>query len=217
MVIPGGFGERGIEGKIAAAGYARENDVPCLGICLGLQVMTIEFARNVLRPGRRELDRDGPDDAAPGDRPDARPARRQRQGRHAAPRRVLRDPRRPARRSPRRTASRWSASGTATATSSTRSWKPGFEANGSALQRHLARQAAGRVHRARRPPVLGRHAGAPGVQEPPRPPAPAVPRARRRGARAARGTRRGRTSATPGRLRRRHRRPIARAPSSTVA
>ena len=47
IVIPGGFGERGIEGKIAAAGYARENDIPCLGLCLGLQMMVIEFARNV--------------------------------------------------------------------------------------------------------------------------------------------------------------------------
>jgi CTP synthase len=48
IVIPGGFGERGVEGKIAAATYARENEVPCLGLCLGLQAMTIEFARNVL-------------------------------------------------------------------------------------------------------------------------------------------------------------------------
>ena len=48
IVIPGGFGERGVEGKIAAATYAREHDVPCLGLCLGMQVMTIEFARNVL-------------------------------------------------------------------------------------------------------------------------------------------------------------------------
>ena len=48
IVIPGGFGERGIEGKIAAAGFARENEVPCLGLCLGLQCMTIDFARNVL-------------------------------------------------------------------------------------------------------------------------------------------------------------------------
>ena len=48
MVIPGGFGERGIEGKIAAAGFARENGIPCLGLCLGMQVMTIEYARNVL-------------------------------------------------------------------------------------------------------------------------------------------------------------------------
>ncbi|RMH73115.1 MAG: CTP synthase [Actinomyces sp.] len=48
IVIPGGFGERGIEGKIAAAAYARENQVPCLGLCLGMQVMTIEYARDVL-------------------------------------------------------------------------------------------------------------------------------------------------------------------------
>jgi CTP synthase len=47
IVIPGGFGERGIEGKIAAAGYAREHAIPCLGLCLGLQVMVIEFARNM--------------------------------------------------------------------------------------------------------------------------------------------------------------------------
>jgi|TARA_X000000368_G_scaffold185961_1_gene146820 CTP synthase len=48
IVIPGGFGERGIEGKIAAAGFTRENEIPCLGLCLGLQCMTIDFARNVL-------------------------------------------------------------------------------------------------------------------------------------------------------------------------
>ena len=48
IVIPGGFGERGTEGKIMAAGYAREHDIPCLGLCLGLQMMTIEYARNVL-------------------------------------------------------------------------------------------------------------------------------------------------------------------------
>ena len=48
MVIPGGFGPRGIEGKIAAAAHARENMVPCLGLCLGMQVMTIEFGRHVL-------------------------------------------------------------------------------------------------------------------------------------------------------------------------
>jgi CTP synthase len=48
IVIPGGFGPRGIEGMIRAAGYAREQSVPCLGLCLGMQVMTIEFARHVL-------------------------------------------------------------------------------------------------------------------------------------------------------------------------
>ncbi|HET7651034.1 MAG TPA: CTP synthase [Gammaproteobacteria bacterium] len=47
ILVPGGFGERGIEGKIAAAGYAREHRIPYLGICLGLQVAVIEFARNV--------------------------------------------------------------------------------------------------------------------------------------------------------------------------
>jgi len=48
IVIPGGFGERGSEGKIMAAGYAREHDIPCLGLCLGLQMMTVDYARNVL-------------------------------------------------------------------------------------------------------------------------------------------------------------------------
>ena len=47
VVIPGGFGERGIEGKIAAARYAREHQIPCLGLCLGLQVMVIDVARNL--------------------------------------------------------------------------------------------------------------------------------------------------------------------------
>ena len=48
ILVPGGFGGRGIEGKIAAAKYARENDVPYLGICLGMQTAVIEFARDVL-------------------------------------------------------------------------------------------------------------------------------------------------------------------------
>ena len=48
ILIPGGFGSRGIEGKIAAAGYAREQEIPCLGLCLGLQCMAVDFGRNVL-------------------------------------------------------------------------------------------------------------------------------------------------------------------------
>ncbi len=48
IVIPGGFGERGMEGKVAAAAYARTEGVPCLGLCLGMQVMVIDFARDVL-------------------------------------------------------------------------------------------------------------------------------------------------------------------------
>ncbi len=47
VVIPGGFGERGVEGKIAAAGWARTHQVPCLGLCLGLQAMVIDVARNL--------------------------------------------------------------------------------------------------------------------------------------------------------------------------
>jgi CTP synthase len=47
VLVPGGFGKRGTEGKIAAIRYARENGVPYLGICLGMQLATIEFARNV--------------------------------------------------------------------------------------------------------------------------------------------------------------------------
>ena len=47
ILVPGGFGDRGVEGKIAAVRYARENNVPYLGICLGMQVAVIEFARHV--------------------------------------------------------------------------------------------------------------------------------------------------------------------------
>ncbi len=59
IIIPGGFGDRGIEGKIRAVRCAREGGIPILGICLGLQVMVIEFARNVLnlkRANSREFD-----------------------------------------------------------------------------------------------------------------------------------------------------------------
>ena len=49
ILVPGGFGERGVEGKIMAARYARENKIPYLGICLGMQVAVIEYARNVCK------------------------------------------------------------------------------------------------------------------------------------------------------------------------
>ena len=48
ILVPGGFGERGVEGMILACKYSRENDIPYLGICLGMQVAIIEYARNVL-------------------------------------------------------------------------------------------------------------------------------------------------------------------------
>ncbi len=60
LLIPGGFGKRGTEGKISAIRYARENKIPFLGICFGMQMATIEFARNVLKikkAGSSELDK----------------------------------------------------------------------------------------------------------------------------------------------------------------
>ncbi|SCU78473.1 LAFA_0A06766g1_1 [Lachancea sp. 'fantastica'] len=53
ILVPGGFGHRGVEGMILAAKWARENSVPYLGVCLGLQVATLEFARNVL--GKKDI------------------------------------------------------------------------------------------------------------------------------------------------------------------
>lgn len=64
MLIAPGFGDRGIEGKIIAAKFARENKIPLLGICLGMQIMTIEFARNVLelpKANSMEFDTSTPD------------------------------------------------------------------------------------------------------------------------------------------------------------
>ncbi len=51
ILVPGGFGNRGVEGKIATVTYARENNIPYLGICLGMQVAVIEYARNVANMG----------------------------------------------------------------------------------------------------------------------------------------------------------------------
>jgi CTP synthase len=64
IVVPGGFGDRGIEGKLLAIRYARENKIPFLGLCLGLQCSVIEFARNVLNlqeANSVEFDLDSPD------------------------------------------------------------------------------------------------------------------------------------------------------------
>ena len=63
ILVPGGFGERGIEGKILAAKFARENKVPYFGICLGMQVALIEFARNVAKldgANSTEFDKESP-------------------------------------------------------------------------------------------------------------------------------------------------------------
>ena len=57
ILVPGGFGERGIEGKVEAVRFARERGIPFFGICLGMQCAVVEFARNVRRPGAGQLDR----------------------------------------------------------------------------------------------------------------------------------------------------------------
>jgi len=64
ILVPGGFGDRGVEGKIAAVKYARENKIPYLGICLGMQVAVIEFARhvaNISEAHSSEFDSNTPD------------------------------------------------------------------------------------------------------------------------------------------------------------
>jgi CTP synthase len=64
ILVPGGFGERGLEGKLMAVKYARENKIPYLGICLGMQSVVIEFARNVLGlkdANSTEFNKNGPD------------------------------------------------------------------------------------------------------------------------------------------------------------
>ena len=63
IIVPGGFGIRGIEGMIKAATYARENKIPYLGLCLGMHIMVIEFARHVLgslKPNSTEFDATAP-------------------------------------------------------------------------------------------------------------------------------------------------------------
>jgi CTP synthase len=63
ILVPGGFGSRGIEGKLQAARYARENKIPYLGLCLGMQLMVVDFARMIYKseaPNSTEFDRSTP-------------------------------------------------------------------------------------------------------------------------------------------------------------
>ena len=78
LLVPGGFDKRGIEGKIDAIRFARENGLPFFGICLGLQCATIEFARNVVGLAEANSTEFNPDDAAPGRLPAGRAAGRSR-------------------------------------------------------------------------------------------------------------------------------------------
>jgi len=65
IIVPGGFGERGIEGMAKAAKYARENRIPYLGLCLGMQIMVIEFARHVFNSDEPNSTEFNPDTAYP--------------------------------------------------------------------------------------------------------------------------------------------------------
>ena len=150
-------------------------------------MMTIDFARNVLRPRRRQLVGDRPADAAPGDRPHGRPARRARQGRHACASAPTSPSWPRARRSPRPTATTVVSERHRHRYEFNPRYRRKLEDARAALLGHVARRPARRVHRAARPPVLGRHPGPPRVQEPPEPAGAAVPRVRRRRARPGRG------------------------------
>ena len=88
ILVPGGFGKRGVEGKIKAIRYARENGIPYLGICLGMQLAVIEYARHLAGLDRRQQHRVRSGDAASGRRADhrvAEPRRLDRDARRRAP------------------------------------------------------------------------------------------------------------------------------------
>ena len=123
--MPGGFGNRGTRGHDEGRrGRPRATRSRIFGICYGFQWATVEFARNVVRPRRRRLDRVQRGHAAQGDLQAARPARRRRSRRHDAARavRVRTDARLARAARLRRRPS--STSGTATATSSTPAYEP---------------------------------------------------------------------------------------------
>ena len=216
VCVPGGFGVRGIEGKLGALTYARTHGIPTLGLCLGLQCMVIEYARNVAgleKAGSSEFDPDGPEPViatmeeqrsyveGAGDlggtmRLGLYPAElaegsvvRETYGEPTDPR-AAPPPLRGQQRLPR----------------PARRGRPG-------LLRHQRRPRAGRVRRAaaRGAPLLRRHPGAPRAALTPHPAAPAVRGPGRRGDRAAalravpdRRDRaaRGRTTTTPAESRR---------------
>ena len=94
VLVPGGFGERGIEGKVAAVRHAREKGIPYFGICLGMQCAVVEFARNVCGLEGGPLHRVRQRHPPPGDRPAGRAEDRHRHGRHHASRRPTGPPRR---------------------------------------------------------------------------------------------------------------------------
>ena len=193
ICVPGGFGVRGIEGKIGALNYARTNRIPTLGLCLGLQCMVIEYARNVAgleKADSTEFDPDSPEPViatmaeqlayveGAGDlggtmRLGALPGGCSSRAR---------SPARPTARSGSTERHRHRYEVNNAYRDTARGGRPG-------LLRHVAGQQPRRVRRAaaRRAPVLRLHPGAPRAAVPPDPPAPAVRGAGRRGHRAAEG------------------------------
>ena len=181
IVIPGGFGVRGIEGKIGTARYARENGIPILGLCLGLQCMTIEVARHLAGlDGANSLEFDEeaahPVIATMADQEDIVAGK----GDLGGTMRLGRVPGDAGRGLDRRRGVRQHR-GQRAAPAPVRGEQrlPGRADQGRpAHLRHLAGRPAGRVRRAgpRAAPVLRGHPGAPGAEEPPDPAAPAVRR-----------------------------------------
>ena len=194
VLIPGGFGVRGIEGKIGAIRYAREHGIPILGLCLGLQCMVIEVARDLAglaEADSAEFNPETPDpviatmadqeDVVAGERDmggtmrlglypavlEPGPGSEEMYGRH-----------------PGRGAAPAQVRGQQLVPDRARAGGPG-------LLRALAGPAPGGVRRAQRAPLLRRHAGAPGVPVPPDPAAPAVQRPDRGRAGAVQGGQRG--------------------------
>ena len=194
ILVPGGFGERGIEGKIQAVRYAREHGVPYLGICLGMQVAIVEHGRHVQGLGdanSTEFNRATP---APGDRADLRVAgsgarradarRRLREGWHHAPRRAGGG----ARRGHARTRALWARRDHGAPPSPLRVQQhlPGALPRLRPAFLGLLARRPGRGDRAAPAPLVRRHAVPPGVHLDAARRASAVHRLHPRGARAAR-------------------------------
>ncbi|MGX1253646.1 CTP synthase [Streptomyces ambofaciens] len=184
ICIPGGFGERGVTGKVGAIKYARENKIPLLGLCLGLQCIVVEGRAQPGRCRGRQLHRVRPRHRAPGRLDHGRAAghrgRGRRHGRHHAARHVpgeagrgLHRARGLRRQGVRRGAAPPPLRG------EQRLPRGAGEEGRHPLLGHLPGRQARRVRRvpARRPPLPGRHAGAPGAALAPDPPAPALRRA----------------------------------------
>ncbi len=179
ILVPGGFGSRGIEGKIEAVRYAREHDVPFLGVCLGMQVAIIEFARHVAGMDGANSTEFDPETPVPGHRPAPRAAGHRGPRRHDAPRRR---PGRAGRRHRRARVLRGPA-GHLRASPPPLRGQPDDphppRGQGPRRVRPVAQRPPRRDDRAARPALVPRLAVPPRVQEPADVPRPAVPRLRR--------------------------------------